>query len=106
MIDTIVLTLYHLFLRIQKLGSHQVQTLHKAESQQMQVLLVNTSQGKMRKNLVHLNVVPNGDFPTHSRTDTDTNQEISHCSVTISVIDTVIQPLIDSPIDLRKGNVA
>ena len=42
MIDTIVLTLYHLFLTIRKFELHQVQALHQAGSQHMQVLLDHT----------------------------------------------------------------
>ena len=46
----------------------------------------------MRRNRLHLNVVPNGDPPTQNRTDTDTSQEISHRPVTRSVTGTAIHP--------------
>ena len=45
---------------------------------------------EMRRNLLHLNVVPNGDPPTNSRTDT--SQESSHRSVKRYVTGTAIRP--------------
>ena len=54
--------------------------------------IVNTLQGEIRRNWLHLNVVLNGDPPTQSRTDADTSQEISDCPVTSSVTGTVIRP--------------
>ena len=54
--------------------------------------IVDTPQGEMRRNQLHLNVVPNGDAPTQSRTTTDTSQGISHRPVTRSVTGTTIRP--------------
>ena len=50
--------------------------------------IVDTPQGEMRRNRLHLNVVPNGDPLTNSRADT--SQESSHRPVTRSVTGTAI----------------
>ena len=52
--------------------------------------IVDTPQGEMRRNRLHLNVVPNGDPLTNSRADT--SQESSHRPVTRSVTGTAIRP--------------
>ena len=52
--------------------------------------IVDTPQGEMRRNRLHLNVVPNGNPLTNSRADK--SQESSHCPVTRSVTGTAIRP--------------
>ena len=54
--------------------------------------IVDTLQGEMRRNRLHLSVVPNGDPPTQNRIDTDMSQETSHRPVTRSVTGTAIHP--------------
>ena len=55
-----------------------------------QSYIVDTPQGEMRRNRLHLNVVPNGDPLTNSRADT--SQENSHRPVIRSVTGTAIRP--------------
>ena len=87
--------------------SHQVLAFHQAAagSQHVQVLLdyayiVDSPKGEMRRNCLHLNVVPNGDPPTNSRTDT--SQESSHSPVTRSATALLSILLKDLPVDLKE----
>ena len=88
--DIIKLTLHHLFLRIQKFRLHQIQALQWVDKVMQVLLELNTPQGEMKRKHSHLNVVPNGDPPTNSRTDG--NQESSHHPVIRSVTGIAIYP--------------